>query len=222
MIRLSAFQNKDGCSSISRGRPCPWGYSCAQRHPFDLCITMQIQWVILVWIFFSAPISVAGIDERWVHQQFFRIFDSFCLLLFSFSLNLLLYEEYYFCRGDFHWERFNKREYFEVLRGLSDVISGVSSASVPFFVELIFVLLLSTCKSCRNSHSLWSSKEDVHSLENHHQKLQCQLCHLFLCASVILIQLPSVSFVQKHFEMGLITNFLPVGTWQNNWNSISS
>lgn len=133
MIRLSAFQNKDGCSSISHGRSCPWGYSCAQRHPFDLCITMQIQWVILVWIFFSAPISVAGIDERWVHQQFFRIFNSFCLLLFSFSLNLL-YEEYYFCRGDFHWERFNKREYFEVLRGLSDVTSGVSSALVPFFL----------------------------------------------------------------------------------------
>lgn len=187
MIWLSAFQNKDGCSSISHERPCPWGYSCAQRHLFDLCITMQIWWVIFGLNLFLSPITVAGRDERWVHQQFFKIFNSFCLFLSLFSLNCLLYEEYYFCRGNFHWERVNKREYFEVLLGLSEVISGDSSASVPYFVELIFVLHLSTRKSCQNSHSLRSCKADVHSLENRHQKLQCQLCYLFLCASVILI-----------------------------------
>lgn len=77
---------------------------------FDPCITMQIQWVILVWIFSWHP-SLLQVYMR-VHQQLFKIFNPFCLFLSLFSLTCLLYEEYYFCRGDFHWEHVDKREYF--------------------------------------------------------------------------------------------------------------
>lgn len=200
MIWLSAFQNKDGCSAVSHGRPCPWGYSCAQRHPFwplhynaDSVSDFGLN-------LFLAPLTVAGIYERWESTSSFSksLIPSVCFcpcflspafFMRSITSAEVTSTENMLTKGNIF------RSYLDFL--MLHVI--YQETILPQSLSLWSWFLCCTCppvSHVKNPHSLRSSK-DVHSLESHHQKLQCQLCHLFCVLALFWL-----NSHQKQFEMG--------------------